>query len=234
VTIKVRIGIDDAHENYLEAGRIAQEEGCQAIGLHARTATQFYGGEARWDAIARLKQSVARIRVLGNGDVFEAHDALRMMRTTNCDGVIVGRGCLGRPWLFRELAALFAGCEPENPPDLGGVIDVMRDHARRLAAWMGEMPGMCAFRKHSAWYTKAWPGSAALRQRLMSVKTLVELDMVLANVDRTRPYPPEAMRAARGKSGGGQRVVLPAGFWDAIDDDAPPEDCGDESTGEGG
>src|SRR5436190_5535131 len=117
VTIKFRIGVDDQYLTYLEAGRIGEDEGCAAVGLHARTAAQLYDGEARWDAIAALKQAVTRIPVLGNGDVWEAEDALRMMRTTGCDAVIVGRGCLGRPWLFRDLADVFEGAEPRNPPD---------------------------------------------------------------------------------------------------------------------
>src|SRR5512135_156894 len=133
VTLKFRIGIDERYQTYLE-------EGCAAVALHARTAAQLYDGEARWDAIARLKRAVTRIPVLGNGDVWEAGDALRMMRTTGCDGVVVGRGCLGRPWLFRDLADVFSGRAPENPPTFGTVVDVMTGHARLLADWIGEPP----------------------------------------------------------------------------------------------
>jgi len=223
VTIKFRIGIDERHQTYLEAGRIGQEEGCAAVALHARTAAQLYDGEARWDAIARLKRAVTRIPVLGNGDVWEAGDALRMMRTTGCDGVVVGRGCLGRPWLFRDLADVFDGREPENPPGLGGVVDVMLDHARLLVEWLGdEAAAMKAFRKHSSWYTKCFPGSAPLRQRLMHVLALAELREVLAGVDRSLPYPPEAMRVPRGKTAGTQRVALPEGYLDHLDDDVAP------------
>ena len=223
VTIKFRIGIDERYQTYVEAGRIAQEEGCVAVALHARTAAQLYDGDARWDAIARLKQAVARIPVLGNGDVWEAGDALRMMRTTGCDGVVVGRGCLGRPWLFRDLADLFDGREPQDPPRLGGVVDVMLEHARLLADWLGDGgAAMRAFRKHSSWYTKCFPGSAPLRQRLMQVLRLAELGEVLAAVDRSAPYPPEAMRVPRGKSGGTQRVSLPEGYLDHLEDDAVP------------
>src|SRR5438034_1582063 len=151
VTIKFRVGIDDRYQTFLDSGRIGQEEGCAAVGLHARTAAQLYDGEACWDAIARLKRAVTRIPVLGNGDIWEAEDALRMMRTTGCDGVVVGRGCLGRPWLFRDLADVFDGREPEDPPTFGGVVDVMLEHARLLAAWCGEESAMRSFRKHSAW-----------------------------------------------------------------------------------
>jgi nifR3 family TIM-barrel protein len=223
VTVKFRIGIDERYQTYLEAGRIAEEAGCAAVALHARTAAQLYDGEARWDAIARLKQAVTRIPVLGNGDVWEAGDALRMMRTTGCDGVVVGRGCLGRPWLFRDLADLFDGREPQDPPRLGGVVDVMLEHARLLAEWIGdEAAAMKAFRRHSSWYTKCFPGSAPLRQRLMQVLRRAELGEVLAAVDRSLPYPPEAMRVPRGKTGGTQRVALPEGYLDHLDDDAVP------------
>jgi nifR3 family TIM-barrel protein len=223
VTMKFRIGIDDDHPTHLASGRIAQEEGCVAVGLHARTAAQLYDGEARWEAIAELKQAVTRIPVLGNGDVWEAKDALRMMRTTGCDGVIVGRGCLGRPWLFRDLASVFEGGEPEDPPLLGVVVDVMLEHARLLVSWLGdEGAAMRAFRKHSSWYTKCFPSSAPLRQRLMQVATLAGLTDALRAIDRSLAYPPEAMRVPRGKTGGTQRVALPEGYLDALDDDTPP------------
>ena len=222
VTIKFRMGIDEQYMTYLDAGRIGQEEGCAAVALHARTAAQLYDGEARWDAIARLKQAVTRIPVLGNGDIWEAEDALRMMRSTGCDGVVVGRGCLGRPWLFRDLADVFEGRTPIDPPAFGGVVDVMLEHARLLAEWSGEDPAMRAFRKHSAWYTKGFPGGSALRQRLMQVHRLDELATVLAGIDREMPFPPEAIRAQRGKTGGTQKVVLPEGYLDDLDDDTPP------------
>jgi nifR3 family TIM-barrel protein len=222
VTIKFRIGIDDDLTTFLDAGRIGEEEGCAAVALHARTAAQLYDGQADWSAIARLKEAVRTIPVLGNGDIWEAEDALRMMRDTGCDGVVVGRGCLGRPWLFRDLADVFAGREPQNPPDFGGVADVMLEHARLLAAWQGERDAMRAFRKHSAWYTKGFPGGAALRDRLMRVETVEALGVILAGVDRAQPFPPEAMRVGRGKRGGRQKVALPEGFLDHLDDATPP------------
>jgi nifR3 family TIM-barrel protein len=223
VTIKFRIGIDERYSTFLESGRIAQEEGCAAAALHARTAAQLYDGEARWEAIAELKRAVTRIPVLGNGDVWEAEDALRMMRATGCDGVVVGRGCLGRPWLFRDLTDVFDGRSPPDPPVLGVVVDVMLEHARLLAGWLGdEAAAMRAFRKHSSWYTKCFPGSAALRQRLMQVLGLAELADVLSALDRAAPYPPEAMRVPRGKTAGTQKVALPEGYLDHLDDDVPP------------
>lgn len=222
VTLKFRLGIDAQYLTYLESGRIAQEEGCAAVGLHARTAAQLYDGQADWEAIAALKQRVTRIPVLGNGDVWEAEDALRMMRTTGCDGVIVGRGCLGRPWLFGDLADVFEGRSPRNPPDFGAVADVMLSHARLLVEWLGEAGGMPSFRKHATWYTKGFPGGAALRERLMHVHSLGELAQALDGADRRMPFPPDAMRVPRGKTAGTQKVSLPEGYLDDLDDATPP------------
>jgi nifR3 family TIM-barrel protein len=223
LTIKFRMGIDEQILTYLEAGRIGEDEGCAAVGLHARTAAQLYDGEACWEAIARLKEAVTSIPVLGNGDVWEAEDALRMMRTTGCDGVIVGRGCLGRPWLFRDLADVFEGDEAADPPDFGGVVDLMLEHARLLADWLGdEASAMRSFRKHSSWYTKGFRGGAPLRQRLMQVTRREELRAVLSEVDRTQPFPPDAVRVPRGKTAGRQKVALPEGYLDDLEDDTPP------------
>jgi nifR3 family TIM-barrel protein len=235
VTIKFRKGIDDQHLTHLEAGRVGEGEGVKAVALHARTAAQLYDGQADWSAIAELKNAVRSIPVLGNGDIWEAHDALRMMRLTGCDGVVVGRGCLGRPWLFRDLADVFAGREPQNPPDLGEVASIMLEHARLLVAWVGETAAMRMFRKHSTWYTKGFRGSAELRQKLVHVMTLAELAETLAQTDPSTPFPPEAMRVPRGKASGRQRVQLPEGYLEQLDDDAPPleEVCEDESV-EGG
>ncbi len=223
VTIKFRMGIDDGLLTYEDAGRIAEEEGCAAVALHARTAAQLYDGEARWDAIAHLKQTVQAIPVLGNGDIWEAHDALRMMRETGCDGVVIGRGCLGRPWLFRDLADVLAGREPQNPPPFGEVVEIAIEHASLLCEWAGEDQAMRMFRRHSGWYTKGFRGSAKLRARLMRVTTLRELEDVLRRVDAAEPFPPEAMRVPRGKTAGRQKVALPEGFLaNRLVDDTPP------------
>lgn len=232
VTIKFRMGIDDSLLTYLDAGRVGEEEGCVAVGLHARTAAQLYDGEARWAAIAELKQRV-RIPVLGNGDIWEAEDALRMMRTTGCDGVIVGRGCLGRPWLFRDLAQVFDGREPENPPRLGEVVDIMLEHAERLSTWFGERYALRSFRRHATWYTKGFRGSAELRQSLMKVTTLDDLRRALGGVDRTQCFPPSAMRVPRGKGSGTQVVSLPDGYLADLADATPPE-AGAEDAFSGG
>src|SRR5215475_5615979 len=213
VTIKFRIGIDERVTTYLDAGRVGEAEGVVAVALHARTAAQLYDGQARWEAIGELKQSV-KVPVLGNGDIWEAEDALRMMRQTGCDGVVVGRGCLGRPWLFRDLAAVMSGREPENPPKLGEIAGIMREHAELLTAWVGETTALRSFRRHSTWYTKGFRGSAAIRQRAMNLSTLAELDALLDSLDPTEKFPPSAMRVTRGKSAGTQTVSLPHGYLD--------------------
>jgi nifR3 family TIM-barrel protein len=228
VTIKFRLGIDDRLLTYLEAGRVGEDEGVAAVGLHARTAAQLYDGEARWDAIGELKQRLG-IPVLGNGDVWEAEDALRMMRTTGCDGVIVGRGCLGRPWLFRDLADVFSGREPVDPPRLGEVAEIMLDHAQRMIDWFGERHAIRAFRKHATWYTKGFRGSAELRARLMTVGTLADLSSALAGIRRDEAFPPSAMRVPRGKSAGTQQVSLPEGYLDNLADSTPPDPAAEDA-----
>ena len=222
VTIKFRVGIDDHLSTFLDAGAVAEGEGCAAVAMHARTAAQLYDGEADWTKIAELKQHVTTIPVLGNGDIWEPWDALRMMRQTGCDGVVVGRGCLGRPWLFRDLADVFAGREPEDPPRFGEIARIMLDHAGRLAAWMGPRLGVRNFRKHATWYTKGFPGSARLRDALIRIESLAELEKILADTDPEVSFPASAMRVPRGKSGGRQRVVLPEGYLDDLRDATPP------------
>lgn len=219
VSIKVRLGIDDDHLSYLSSGRVAREEGCVAIGLHARTAAQLYDGDARWAAIGELKAATPGLQVLGNGDVFEAGDALRMMRTTGCDGVIVGRGCLGRPWLFRELADLFAGREPAAPPELGGVIDVLLRHAALLIELFGPAVGVRELRKWCGWYLKGFPGCGPVRDALFRAGELAEVEAILHGLDRAQPFPKSALRVRRCKKSGVQKVALPPGYLDSLDDE---------------
>ncbi|AEW93936.1 MULTISPECIES: tRNA dihydrouridine synthase DusB [Streptomycetaceae] len=214
VTVKMRKGIDDDHLTYLDAGRIAVEEGVTAIALHGRTAAQHYGGTADWSAIARLKEAVTEIPVLGNGDIWCAEDAVRMMRETGCDGVVVGRGCLGRPWLFADLVAAFDGTGTTARPTLREVAAVMRRHARLLAEWMGdEARGVIDFRKHVAWYTKGFAVGSQARQRLAMASSLAELDEHLDSLDLTQPWP-EGAEGPRGRTAGTKRVVLPDGWLD--------------------
>ncbi len=222
VTIKVRKGIDEDLLTYRDAGDVAEAEGAAAISLHGRTAAQLYSGEADWEAIADLKARQS-IPVLGNGDIWEAWDALRMMRSTGCDGVVVGRGCLGRPWLFGELAAIFAGREPEAPPTFGRIVAVMERHAQELVDLFGPERGIWQMRKWCSWYTKGFKGSASIRGRLARMTSVEQMRTVLAEVDPETPFPLHVLRVNRAKRGGTQRVKLPEGYLDDREDDTPPK-----------
>ncbi|CKI38169.1 TIM-barrel enzyme%2C NifR3 family [Mycolicibacterium smegmatis] len=221
VTVKFRIGIDDEHHTHLDAGRIAAEEGAAAVALHARTAAQRYSGTADWEQIAALKAHVTDIPVLGNGDIFEADDALAMMDATGCDGVVIGRGCLGRPWLFAELSAAFNNRPIPTPPTLGEVADIVRRHGELLSLHFGEDKGMRDIRKHVAWYLHGFPAGADLRRALALVKTRRELDELLDQLDRDAPFPPAAT-GPRGRQGSASSVHLPEGWLDDPDDCAVP------------
>ncbi|TQK44492.1 nifR3 family TIM-barrel protein [Streptomyces sp. SLBN-118] len=212
VTMKMRKGIDDDHITYLDAGRIAVDEGVTAIALHGRTAAQHYGGTADWDAIARLKEHVPEIPVLGNGDIWSADDALRMVRETGCDGVVVGRGCLGRPWLFGDLVAAFEGTGTYATPTLKEVAVVMRRHAELLGEWIGdEARGVIDFRKHVAWYLKGFAVGSEMRKKLAITSSLGELDELLGELDLDQAWPVGA-DGPRGRTSGNNRVVLPDGW----------------------
>ncbi|MFH0248833.1 tRNA dihydrouridine synthase DusB [Streptomyces chitinivorans] len=214
VTMKMRKGIDDDHLTYLDAGRIAVEEGVTAVALHGRTAAQHYGGTADWDAIAALKEAVPEIPVLGNGDIWSADDAVRMMRETGCDGVVVGRGCLGRPWLFGDLVAACEGRPERAEPTLGEVAAVMLRHARLLGEWLeDEARGVIDFRKHVAWYTKGFPVGSEMRRRLAVASSLAELEDLLGELDLDQPWPKGA-DGPRGRTSGRNRVALPDGWLD--------------------
>ncbi|MFC5730779.1 tRNA dihydrouridine synthase DusB [Nocardioides vastitatis] len=232
VTMKTRKGLDEDHLTYLDAGRIAQETGCAAIALHGRTVAQAYSGLADWDAIAQLVEHVD-IPVLGNGDIWEAADAVRMVERTGAAGVVVGRGCLGRPWLFRDLAAAFAGQAETTLPTLGEVTVMMRRHAELLCDHMGEERGCKEFRKHVTWYLKGFRAGGELRRSLGLVDTLATLDRLLGELDPSEPYPVAELGAPRGRQGSPRnRVVLPEGWLD----DADGSGCSiheavDETTG---
>jgi len=212
VSIKTRIGIDHDHQTFLDAGRIAEESGCAAIALHGRTAQQAYAGQADWEAIAALKAHVA-IPVLGNGDIWEASDALRMITQTGVDGVVIGRGCLGRPWLFRDLADAFAGRQTRTLPRLGEIRAMVRRHAELLVALSDELHGLSDLRKHMAWYFKGFPVGGELRHRLGMVSSLAELDDLLAQLAPDIPFPVSELGLPRGRQGAPRaRVALPDGW----------------------
>jgi nifR3 family TIM-barrel protein len=212
VTMKTRIGIDHDHQTFLDAGRIAEESGCAAIALHGRTAQQAYAGQADWDAIGKLKEHV-NIPVLGNGDIWEAADALRMIRKTGADGVVIGRGCLGRPWLFRDLADAFAGRQTQTLPNLGEVMEMLRRHAELLASLSGELHGLSDLRKHMAWYFKGFPIGGELRARLSMVSSFANLDGLLSQLDPEIPFPTSELGSPRGRQGAPRATVaLPDGW----------------------
>lgn len=214
VTVKMRMGIDADHLTYLDAGRIAERAGVAAVALHARTAAQYYGGQADWTAITRLKEALS-VPVLGNGDIWDADDALAMVAATGCDGVVVGRGCLGRPWLFADLAAAFRGSGERVRPGLGEVATTMRRHAAYLGEFYGDEGRGCRdFRKHVAWYLKGFRAGQQLRDSLALVDSLARLDELLARLDPDVPWPGEPAEGPRGRTGSARRVALPEGWLD--------------------
>ena len=217
VTMKTRMGIDDRHLTFLEAGRTAAEQGCAAISLHARTAAEHYSGVAHWDAIAELKGGLAEIPVLGNGDIWEAADAVRMINQTGCDGVVVGRGCLGRPWLFRDLVAAFDGVEAPPLPTLAEVAAMLRRHTELLVELMGADRGVRDMRKHMSWYTKGFVVGQPIRAALGQVSSLAELDLLLADLDGAQPYPAAEIGMPRGRTNRQHGVHLPADWLDDPD-----------------
>jgi nifR3 family TIM-barrel protein len=211
LTVKMRKGIDDEHLTYLEAGRAAEGAGVASVALHARTASEYYSGHADWSAIAKLKQTVTSVPVLGNGDIWSAADALRMVDETGCDGVVVGRGCLGRPWLFGDLAAAFRGEEQKAEPALGEVAAAFRRHAELLVEFYdGDEPHACRdIRKHVAWYFKGYPVGGDTRAALAAVESLQQMDDLLATLDADQPYPGDAAEGPRGRAGSPKRPSLP-------------------------
>jgi nifR3 family TIM-barrel protein len=216
VTVKMRKGIDSDHLTFLEAGRIAEGEGIAAVALHARTASQGYSGVADWAAIKALKEVVTTIPVLGNGDIWSAQDALDMVEVTGCDGVVVGRGCLGRPWLFTDLAAAFAGTRARVQPTLGEVAATIRRHTEYLSEFYGSELKACRdIRKHIAWYLKGFPAGHDTRARLALVSSLAGLDDLLGALDAAVMWPGEPAEGQRGRAGSPHRVSLPDGWLDS-------------------
>jgi nifR3 family TIM-barrel protein len=231
VTVKMRLGIDAHHLTYREAGLRAQDAGVRWVALHARTAADFYGGTAQWAAIADLVD-LLDVPVLGNGDIWEADDALRMVAETGCAGVVVGRGCLGRPWLFADLAAAFADRPQRARPRLAEVAAAMRRHTGLLAEWLGEERGVIDFRKHVAWYLKGFTAGGGLRQAMASASSLAELDSCLDALDLDQPFPAAVLGQPRGRTSGARAVSLPEGWLASRDSRAVP--AGAELADSGG
>ena len=216
VTVKMRKGIDAEHLTYRDAGVTAAREGVAWVALHGRTADQMYSGHADWDAIGDLVELLRPhgTPVLGNGDIWSAADAVRMVDETGCAGVVVGRGCLGRPWLFGQLAAALRGAPVPADPALAEVKRVYRRHGELLIEEYGEHTGMREFRKHHAWYFKGFRVPREVRQGLGLVERLADVDRLLARIDDDQPWP-EAAEGPRGRTGGGRPPALPAGWLDS-------------------
>jgi nifR3 family TIM-barrel protein len=223
VTVKMRIGVDASTPTALRAGVAAAEEGAAAVALHARTAEQLYSGSADWRAIAELKATVHGVPVLGNGDIWHATDALRMVAATGCDGVVIGRGCLGRPWMFRDLVDAFHGRPVQAPPSTAVVVATMRRHVELLCELHGEDSGVRDFRKHVGWYLTGYPVGPARRRRLTAAESLAELHAGLDDIDPTLTLPPDLAALPRGRMQGPRRVQLPDGWLEQADDLTPPD-----------
>ncbi len=220
VTVKMRKGIDADHLTYLDAARIARDAGVAAISLHARTANEHYSGHADWSAIATLKEAITDVPVLGNGDIWSAADALRMVDETGCDGVVVGRGCLGRPWLFGDLAAAFRGEDVRAMPSLGDVANAFRRHAELLVEFFGSEDHGCRdARKHVSWYFKGYPIGGDVRSALSMASSLQEIDDLLGQIDWTAPYPGADVEGPRGRAGHPKRTALPDRWLESRDVD---------------
>ncbi len=225
VTVKMRKGIDSNHLTFLESGKAAADAGVAAVALHGRTASEYYSGNADWNAIYELKDSLRNVQILGNGDIWSAGDAIRMMRQTGCDGVVVGRGCLGRPWLFSDLQQAFeeylknpnsnAAIDPVQPT-LGHVAEAFKKHTLLLVEFFESEERACRdIRKHVAWYFKGYPVGGEFRAALAQVETLAQMDDLLGSLDWSLPYPGELAEGPRGRLGGAKTCALPERWLDS-------------------
>lgn len=225
VTCKFRMGLNDDLLTHIDTGLICQEAGVAAIALHARTAEQHYAPFARWEAIAELKSAVTQIPVLGNGDIWEASDAREIMRQTGCDGVVIGRGCLGKPWLFRDMVAMFNGDEIPATPKLGWVLDVMLRHAIALEAHFPPGRGIREFRKHAGWYLTGYPVGGDLRRQFGEISSIENLRQLIDQCDQDASIVEGGERFVRGHHNGPINIVLPHGFLESLDDLVAPLDA---------
>ena len=225
VTVKMRVGIDSEHETYLEAASSAVEAGVVWVALHARTAAQMYEGKSDWTKIKNLVEHLkpSGVPVLGNGDIWSGEDAVEMVKQTNCAGVVVGRGCLGRPWLFRDLVNAFAGSPIREEPSLKEVAEVMWRHANLIVEYFeSEDRGCRDLRKHMAWYLKGFKVKRELRGEFGMVSSLNQMRNLLDQLE-DQPYPIEVAEKPRGRTSHGRPPTLPDRWLDNPDEIAHVE-----------
>ena len=224
VTVKMRKGIDDDHLTFLDAGKSARDAGVTAVALHGRTAEQYYSGQADWEAIAQLRQALPDVQVLGNGDIWSAADAVSMMQQTGVDGVVVGRGCLGRPWLFADLeqaVTKYLAGEDFNDieyamPTLGEVAEGFIRHLE-LSVEFFEHEGRASrdIRKHVAWYFKGYPVGGEFRARLAQVESVQHAKDLLGELDGSIGFPGEEAEGPRGRLGSVKSCALPENWLES-------------------
>lgn len=211
VTAKFRIGIDDDHTTFRDVAKMSEDAGISALTLHARTTEQHYSGQAQWDYIRELK-ATSNLPIFGNGDVFEAEDAARMLAHTAADGVCVGRGCQGRPWLFFDLVAASYGSDARYRPSLREVADIIVRHGELSVAHFGdEHRAMRELRKHVGWYMRGFSVGGQMRHQLGLIESVEQLRDLLDTLDLDQPFP-DAAEGPRGRAGGAKRPHLPE-FW---------------------
>ena len=181
VTVKIRKGFDEEHINAVEMAHIAQESGAAAIAVHGRTREQYYSGKADWEIIRKVKEAV-KIPVIGNGDVWTPQDAIDMRKQTGCDGVMIGRGAQGNPWIFKQILHYEQTGELLEKPSPQEVTEMILRHAKMQMEFKGEYIGMREIRKHAAWYTAGYKNSAKLRGKINETETYEELKELLSHL----------------------------------------------------
>ena len=220
ITVKMRVGIDSDHQTFLESAKSAADLGVTWVSLHARTAAQLYEGRSDWNKITQLVEHLAPtgVPVLGNGDIWSGADAVNMINQTGCNGVVVGRGCLGRPWLFADLVSALNGENTRVNPTLFEVRDVMLRHGQLLVEYFeNEDRAMRDIRKHMAWYLKGFSVPREIRSSLGMVTSLAHMSELLSHLE-DQPYPQAVGDAPRGRTSHGRAVTLPDGWLDDPDE----------------
>lgn len=212
ITVKIRMGIDEAHLYYLEAGRIAQEEGVSAVTLHARTAQQLYSGQANWEAIAKLKQALAHIPVLGNGDLYSYQDIVSMHELTQCDGFMIGRGCLGKPWLFSDIKSLLQGdCVPSTI-EATRITEYLIKHLSMQIRFVGEAHALKSFRKQIKWYVLDLENGEDIFNCFLSATNFNGFISGMQQLTTEQTLQKSLLSSFKGKQKAKNKVSLPNGF----------------------